>query len=61
MLHVALVLSASHVFVRIAHRAGDRQTRWYRSLLGTLSDVLQSVKTFKAMGRDRVAEDVLAL
>jgi len=57
----ALVLSASHVFVRIAHRAGDRQTHWYRSLLGTLSDVLQSVKTFKAMGRDRVAEQVLSL
>ncbi len=55
------VLSASHVFVRIAHRAGDKQTHWYRSLLGTLSDVLQSVKTFKAMGRDKVAEDVLTL
>jgi ATP-binding cassette subfamily C protein len=55
----ALALSASHVFVRIAHRAGDKQTRWYRSLLGTLSDVLQSVKTFKAMGRDHLAEEVL--
>ncbi len=55
----AAVLSASHVFVRIAHRAGGKQTHWYRSLLGTLSDVLQSVKTFKAMGRDKVAEDVL--
>ncbi|HET6470692.1 MAG TPA: ABC transporter ATP-binding protein [Pseudomonadales bacterium] len=57
----AFVLSASHVFVRIAHRAGDKQTRWYRSLLATLSDVLQSVKTFKAMGRDHVAEEVLTL
>ena len=57
----ALVLSASHVFVRIARRAGDRQTHWYRSLLGTLTDVLQSVKTFKAMGRDQVAEEVLSL
>jgi ATP-binding cassette, subfamily C, bacterial len=57
----AMVLSASHIFVRIAHRAGGKQTHWYRSLLGTLSDVLQSVKTFKAMGRDKVAEDVLTL
>ena len=57
----AMVLSASHVFVRIAHRAGGKQTHWYRSLLGTLSDVLQSVKTFKAMGRDKVAEEVLTL
>ncbi len=57
----ALVLSASHIFVRIARRAGERQTHWYSSLLGTLSDVLQSVKTFKAMGRDKVAEDVLSL
>jgi ATP-binding cassette subfamily C protein len=55
----AFALSASHVFVRIAHRAGNKQTVWYRSLLGTLTDVLQSVKTFKAMGRDHVAEEVL--
>ncbi len=26
--------STSHIFVRIARRAGDRQTHWYRSLLG---------------------------
>jgi len=57
----AFALSVSHVFVRIAHRAGDKQTRWYRSLLASLSDVLQSVKTFKAMGRDHVAEEVLTL
>jgi len=56
-----IALSASHVFVRIAHRAGDKQTRWYRALLASLSDVLQSVKTFKAMGRDHVAEEVLTL
>ncbi|NJN52891.1 MAG: ABC transporter ATP-binding protein [Gammaproteobacteria bacterium] len=54
------VLGASHVLVRIARRAGDRQTRWYRALLSSLTDVLASVKTFKAMGRDHVAEDVLS-
>jgi len=56
-----VVWSASHIFVRMARRAGDHQTHWYRSLLSTLSDVLQSVKTFKAMGRDQVAEEVLSL
>src|SRR4030095_1400693 len=57
----AFVLSASHAFVRISRKSGERQTHWYRSLLATLSDVLQSVKTFKAMGRDQVAEEVLSL
>jgi ATP-binding cassette subfamily C protein len=54
-----LVLGASHVLVRVSRRAGDRQTRWYRALLGSLTDVLASVKTFKAMGREHVAEEVL--
>ena len=57
----AIILSGSHFLVRISHRAGKRQTHAYRSLLGRLTDVLQSVKTFKAMGRVGVAEDVLAL
>ena len=55
----AVTLSASQIFVRIARRAGDKQTHWYRSLLAALSDVLQSVKTFKAMGRDHAAEEAL--
>ena len=46
--------------MRIAKRAGKLQTRWNRALLGTLSDTLQSVKPFKAMGRDGLAEDVLS-
>ncbi len=54
-----LVFSISHVLVRMARRAGDRQTKWYRALLSSLTDVLSSVKTFKSMGRDRVAEEVL--
>jgi ATP-binding cassette subfamily C protein len=55
----ALVLGISHVLVTMARRAGDRQTRWYRALLSSLTDLLSTVKTFKAMGRDRVAEEVL--
>jgi len=54
-----LVLGASHVLVIMARSAGERQTRWYRALLASLTDVLSSVKTFKAMGRDHVAEEVL--
>jgi len=53
------VLSASHVLVRMARRAGERQTVWYRALLASLTDLLASVKTFKAMGRDQVAGEVL--
>ena len=56
----AIILGGSHFLVRISHRAGKRQTHAYRSLLSSLTDVLQSVKTFKAMGRVGVAEDVLA-
>jgi ATP-binding cassette subfamily C protein len=54
-----LVLGISHALVIMARRAGERQTRWYRALLASLTDVLASVKTFKAMGRDHIAEEVL--
>jgi ATP-binding cassette subfamily C protein len=55
------ILLVSQVFVRISKRAGIGQTQWYRSLLGTLTDLLQSVKTFKAMGRDDAAADALTV
>ncbi|MEQ8860267.1 MAG: ABC transporter ATP-binding protein [Pseudomonadales bacterium] len=55
-----LILVASHGLVRISEKGGSGQTRWYRSLLGTLTDLLQSVKSFKAMGRDDVAAVVLS-
>jgi ATP-binding cassette subfamily C protein len=57
----ALILVLSHELVRVARRAGVRQTQLYRSLLGKLTDTLQSVKTFKAMGRDEMAEDTMAV
>ncbi len=48
------ILIASHWLVRIAERAGAGQTRNYRSLLGTVGDLLVSVKSFKATGREQV-------
>jgi ATP-binding cassette, subfamily C, bacterial len=56
-----IILLVSQVFVRISKRAGRGQTHWYRSLLGTLTDLLGSVKTFKAMGRDEAAADALSV
>jgi ATP-binding cassette subfamily C protein len=56
-----VILMVSQVFVRISIRAGSGQTQWYRSLLGTLTDLLGSVKTFKAMGRDEAAADALSV
>ncbi len=56
-----VILLVSQVFVRISKRAGVGQTHWYRSLLGTLTDLLQSVKSFKAMGRDDAAADALTV
>jgi ATP-binding cassette subfamily C protein len=56
-----VIVAASHYFVRMAERGGKGQTRWYRSLLGTLTDILQSVKSFKAMGREGSAEEVLSV
>jgi ATP-binding cassette subfamily C protein len=55
-----LIVAVSHILVRISHRAGIQQTQWYRTLIARLTDVLQSVKPFKAMGRDQIAEDALA-
>jgi ATP-binding cassette subfamily C protein len=52
-----LVLS---VLVRLAARAGLRQTWITKSLLGRLADALQSVKLFKAMGRERLIGPLLS-
>ncbi|MEE9254448.1 MAG: ABC transporter ATP-binding protein, partial [Pseudomonadales bacterium] len=56
----AIIVLLSRGLVRIARKAGIRQTQLYRSLLGKLTDTLQSVKTFKAMGRDDMAEDTMS-
>ena len=45
--------------VRVARRAGARQTRLLRSLVARLADLLQSVKPLKSMGREPVAGGLL--
>ena len=56
----ALILLASRFLVRIARDGGQRQTIWYRRLLSSLTDTLQSAKSFKATGREYLADEVLA-
>lgn len=46
--------------VRMARRAGKRQTKLLHSLLSRLADSLQSIKPLKAMGRENLADAVLA-
>lgn len=54
-----VILVISHHFVRLARKAGKGQTKWYGSLLRTLTDLLGSVKSLKAMGREQQAEALL--
>jgi ATP-binding cassette subfamily C protein len=46
--------------VRMARRAGKKQTKLMKSLIGQLVDTLQSVKPLKAMAREGLADVVLA-
>ncbi|MGI9327827.1 MAG: ABC transporter ATP-binding protein [Pseudomonadales bacterium] len=55
-----LVFTVANQFVAISRRAGARQTLLNRSLLSSLTDVLQSVKAIKAMGRSSATEELLA-
>lgn len=54
------VWAISHRFVRISKYAGSGQTRGYRSLVSSLTDILLSIKTLKSMGRERSAEALVA-
>ena len=54
------VLLVSRGLVRIAREGGVRQTYWYERLLTSMTDTLQSVKGFKAMGREHLATTVLS-
>ena len=47
-------------FVRRAKRAGTRQSQLTAALVAYLTDVLQSVKPLKAMGREDLADGILA-
>ncbi len=54
-----VILSVSHYLVRMARRAGQKQTTLLISLLTRLTDTLQSVKPLKAMAREGLANAVL--
>ena len=56
----AVILSISHLLVRMARKAVKRQTKMYKSLLSRLTDILQSVKSLKAMAREELADTVLS-
>jgi ATP-binding cassette subfamily C protein len=54
------ILVVSHKLVKMARRAGKRQTKIYKSLLARLTDTLLSVKSLKAMAREEQADAVLS-
>ncbi len=60
LLGAALVLVALQVFIRMSRKAGKRQTKVLKVLLRQLTDCLQSVKPLKAMGREELADRVIA-
>ncbi len=45
--------------VRKARRAGNKQTRFTKSMIGRLTDILASVKPLKSMGRESLVDNVL--
>jgi ATP-binding cassette subfamily C protein len=53
------IVFVSQGLVRMSKKAGQQQTMVHRSLMGRLTDVLQSVKPFKAMERGEVSSRVL--
>jgi ATP-binding cassette subfamily C protein len=55
------ILGAGHFLVKIARRAGRRQTALMKSLSARLADTLQSVKPLKAMARENLADTLLAI
>ena len=54
------IIFISHFLVRMARKAGKRQTSLLIALLARLTDTLQSVKPLKAMAREHLADNVLA-
>ncbi len=55
----AVVTMSFYWLLRMAKKAGRRQTKLLISLLSRLTDTLQSVKPLKAMGRENLADRVL--
>jgi ATP-binding cassette subfamily C protein len=56
----SLILLLLNRLVDRARRAGKKQTRLLKSLLARLSDSLNSLKAYKAMGRENLAEELLS-
>ncbi|MEE9149645.1 MAG: ABC transporter ATP-binding protein [Candidatus Tectomicrobia bacterium] len=54
------ILVTSHFLVNMSRRAGKRQTALMTSLSARLADMLQSVKSLKAMARGDLADSLLA-
>jgi len=54
------ILFVLRYFVRMARKAGKRQTKVLKALLRQLTDILQSVKPLKAMGREDLADRVIS-
>ena len=56
-----IVLAILSRLIRKARHAGERQTKLLQSLLGRLTDSLQSIKPLKAMAREELADTVLQM
>ena len=55
----ALIIWVSHFLVRMTRKAGRKQTNLMISLMSHLTDMLQSVKPFKAMAREDLVDGIL--
>ena len=55
----AIFLLSMSRLVRVARKAGTKQTLVYRELLSYLADVLGSAKPLKAMAREKVSDSIL--
>jgi ATP-binding cassette subfamily C protein len=56
-----VIIGISHFLVRMAKKAGKKQTSLLISLLARLTDTLLSVKPLKAMGQEHLVDAVLAM
>jgi ATP-binding cassette subfamily C protein len=55
----AIFLLSMSRLVRVARKAGTKQTLVYRELLSYLADVIGSAKPLKAMAREKVSDSIL--
>ncbi len=60
LLGASVILICLFSLVRMARKAGKRQTKIRKALLRQLTDCLQSVKPLKAMGREDLVDRVIA-